>query len=66
MVTRGANSAHSLALSFSAILAGMGFRHWNRVDGSKCVHCLQQCSSALHLGQVPVKSVPGGSVVEQL
>jgi hypothetical protein len=66
MVTRGANKGQSLALSFTAILMGIGFRHWNRVLGSKFVHCLQQCNSALHLGQVPVKSMPGGSVVAQL
>jgi len=36
------------------------------VDGSKCEHCLQQWRSTLHFGQVPVKSVPGGRVVEQL
>ena len=66
MVTRGAKSGQSLALSFTAILAGIGLRHWKRVEGSKWVHCLQQCSSALHLGQVPAKSMPGGSVVAQL
>jgi hypothetical protein len=44
----------------------MGFMHWNRVEGSKCEHCLQQWSSALHLGQLPKKSVPGGKVVAQL
>jgi hypothetical protein len=40
--------------------------HWNLVDGSKCVHCLQQCNAAAHFGHGPAKSVPGGSVVEQL
>ena len=43
-----------------------GLQALEAVDGSKCEHCLQQCSSALHFGQLPVKSVPGGSVVEQL
>jgi len=65
-VTRGLNSVHSLALSFTAMRTGMGFRHWKRVEGSKCEHCLQQCRSTLHLGQAPLKSVPGGSAVEQL
>lgn len=65
-VTRGVNRAQTLALSFMAIRTGIGFRHWNRVEGSKCEHCLQQCSSALHLGQLPAKSVPVGSAVEQL
>jgi hypothetical protein len=40
--------------------------HWKRVEGSKWEHCLQQCSWAPHFGHAPVKSVPGGSVVEQL
>ena len=48
------------------ILAGIGFRHWKRVEGSNCEHCLQQCSSALHLGHVPLKSTSLGSGVEQL
>ena len=65
-VTRGANSVHSLGLSFSAMRTGMGLLHWNRVEGSKCVHCLQTCSAAPHFGQAPLKSVPFGSVVEQL
>jgi len=56
----------SLALSFTAMRTGMGFRHWNRVDGSKWEHCLQQCNSALHLGQLPAKLVPSGRAVEQL
>ena len=30
------------------------------------MHCLQQCKSALHFGQTPLKSTPAGSVVEQL
>jgi hypothetical protein len=45
---------------------GMGFRHWNRVDGSKWAHCLQQCNAAAHLGHGALKLVPGGKVVEQL
>jgi len=65
-VTRGLNHVHSLAWSLTAIRAGMGFRHWNRVEGSKCAHCLQQCSAALHFGHVPLKSVPAGNVVAQL
>jgi uncharacterized damage-inducible protein DinB len=65
-VTRGENSVHSLALSFSGIRTGMGFRHWNRVDGSKWEHCLQQCSATLHFGQLPFQSIPFGSCVEQL
>jgi hypothetical protein len=52
-VTRGANSEQVLVLSFNGIRTGIGFVHWNRVEGSKCVHCLQQCNSVLHLGQVP-------------
>ena len=65
-VTRGSNSVHSLALSFTGILTGMGFKHWKRVEGSKCAHCLQQCSAAPHLGQLPVNAVPLGSCVAQL
>jgi len=65
-VTRGLNSSHSLALSLYGIRAGIGFTHWNRVDGSKCEHCLQQCNSVLHFGQFPRKSVPAGSTVAQL
>ena len=34
-VTRSSNSVHSLALSFTGILTGMGFKHWKRVEGSK-------------------------------
>jgi hypothetical protein len=48
------------------IRAGIGFRHWNRVEGSKCAHCLQQCSGDPHLGQFPFQSRSEGSVVEQL
>ena len=65
-VTLGENNAHSLAWSFTGMRTGIGFRHWNRVDGSKCAHCLQQCSAALHFGHGPLKLVPGGKVVEQL
>src|SRR4051794_25496344 len=65
-VTLGANSVQVFVLSFSGIRSGMGFRHWNRVEGSKCVHCLQQCSSALHFGQVPPKSTSGDRAVVQL
>src|ERR1019366_7791627 len=36
------------------------------MEGSKCEHCLQQCSSALHFGQLPARSVSGGRVVAQL
>jgi len=46
--------------------SGIGFRHWKRVEGSKNVHCLQQCSAELHFGHVPAKSVPAGNVVAQL
>src|ERR1039457_3280141 len=65
-VTRGINELHSLALSFMAMRTGMGLRHWKRMDGSKWEHCLQQCNSALHLGQLPRKSTSGGRVVAQL
>jgi hypothetical protein len=65
-VIRGENSVHSFCLSFAAIRSGTGFVHWNRVDGSKWEHCLQQCSGAEHLGHGPLNCVPGGSVVEQL
>jgi hypothetical protein len=65
-VTRGSNNVQSLALSFTAIRTGMGFRHWKRVEGSKWAHCLQQCSAAPHFGQLPLKAVPLGSCVEQL
>src|ERR1035437_5745024 len=36
------------------------------MEGSKCEHCLQQWSSALHFGQLPARSVSGGRVVAQL
>src|ERR1039457_792229 len=36
------------------------------MEGSKCEHCLQQWSSALHFGQLPARSVSGGKVVAQL
>ena len=65
-VTRGLNNSHSFDWSFAAMRTGIGFRHWNRVDGSKCAHCLQQCSAALHFGHRPLKSVPVGSAVAQL
>ncbi len=41
-VTRGAKSSQVLAWSLTAIRAGMGFRHWKRVEESKLTHCLQQ------------------------
>src|ERR1039458_197762 len=62
-VTRGENIVQSLALSLRTMRTGMGFRHWKRVEGSKCEHCLQQCRSALHLGQAPEKLTSGGSAV---
>ena len=65
-VTRGVKEMQSLLLSFEGIRTGMGLRHWNRVEGSKCEHCLQQWSATLHFGQVAVKSVPSGRAVEQL
>ena len=65
-VTRGENRAHSLPWSFIGIRTGIGFVHWNRVDGSKWEHCLQQCSGVPHFGQGPLKAVPGGGVVDQL
>jgi hypothetical protein len=65
-VTRGEKSAHSFAWSLMAMRKGIGFKHWKRVDGSKWAHCLQQWSAVLHLGQGPLKLVPGGKVVEQL
>ena len=65
-VTRGLKSSQVLAWSFAATRTSTGFRHWYRVDGSKCAHCLQQCSAEPHFGQLPWKSTSGGSVVEQL
>src|ERR1039457_7421987 len=65
-VTRGINELHSLTLSFMAMRTGMGLRHWKRMDGSKLEHCLQQCSSALHLGQLPRKPRSAGGVVARL
>jgi hypothetical protein len=65
-VTRGLNHVHSFGWSFPAIRAGIGFRHWNRVDGSKWAHCLQQCSETPHFGHKPLKSVPFGSAMAQL
>jgi hypothetical protein len=65
-VTRAEKSVHSLCRSFATIRTGTGLVHWNLVDDSKWAHCLQQWRAALHLGQLPVKSVPGGRVVEQL
>jgi hypothetical protein len=53
-VTRGSNNVHSLALSFSGMRTGIGFRHWKRVEGSKWEHCLQQCRAAPHFGQFPL------------
>jgi len=65
-VTRGLNSSHSLPVSFGEIRTGTGFRHWKRVDGSKCAHCLQQCKATEHLGQLPFHTISDGSAVEQL
>jgi len=65
-VTRGVNRVQVFVLSFSGIRTGIGFMHWKRVDGSKCVHCLQQCNSVPHFGQVPWKSTSAASAVEQL
>lgn len=65
-VTRGLNRSHSLAVSFGEIRTGIGFRHWKRVDGSKCAHCLQQCNATPHLGQFPRQSTSEESCVEQL
>src|SRR6202040_3595666 len=60
-VTRGLNRSHWLAWSFTTIRTGTGFRHWNRVDGSKYAHCLQQCRAVPHLGQFPPKSMSDGN-----
>ena len=65
-VTRGENNSHVFAWSFNAIRAGIGFRHWKRVDESKFTHCLQQCSATPHLGHLPVKSVSGAKATAQL
>jgi len=65
-VTRAENNSHGFAWSFDAIRTGIGFKHWNRVEGSKCAHCLQQWSGTPHLGQLALKSVPLGSAVAQL
>jgi len=65
-VTRGEKSSHVFIWSFSAIRAGIGFRHWKRVEESKCMHCLQQCRAAPHFGQLPRMSTSGGSVTVQL
>src|SRR5262249_18326227 len=65
-VILGLNSVHSLAWSFTAIRTGTGLRHWNRVDGSKYAHCLQQCREAWHFGHSAGKSPLAGNVVEQL
>jgi hypothetical protein len=65
-VTLGENMVHSLAASLIAIRSGMGFKHWNLVDGSKCAHCLQQCSAVPHFGQFPRKSVSAGNAIAQL
>src|SRR5690349_20909734 len=35
-VTRGLNNWQSFVWSLRGIRTGMGFRHWKRVDGSKC------------------------------
>jgi hypothetical protein len=34
-VTRGLNHSHSFALSFDGMRSRIGFRHWNRAEGSK-------------------------------
>lgn len=65
-VTRGEKSWHVFAWSFMAMRSGIGFRHWKRVEESKCTHCLQQCSAAPHFGQFPLKSMSGGRVTAQL
>ncbi len=65
-VTRGENNGQVLALSLTGMRTGIGFTHWNRVEGSKCPHCLQQCSSAPHFGHTTGNSCPVGNCVEQL
>src|SRR5271163_4084519 len=65
-VTRGLNSSHSFAPSLGEMRTGIGFRHWNRVEGSKWAHCLQQCKATPHLGQLARQSTSEDKVVEQL
>src|ERR1700691_3964827 len=65
-VSRGINDWQLLAPSFGEIRSGIGFKHWKRVDGSKCAHCLQQCNSAPHFGHFPFQSTSPCSAVEQL
>ena len=65
-VTRARKNSHWLAASFTAMRSLIGLVHWKRVDGSNQLHCLQQCSAAWHLGQLPLNSMSAGSAVAQL
>jgi hypothetical protein len=65
-VTIAIKNSQVLAWSFMGMRTGTGLWHWKRVDESKCTHCLQQCSAALHLGQFPLKSVSDANAVAQL
>jgi hypothetical protein len=65
-VTLGENKLHWFPASLIGIRSGIGFKHWKRVDGSKCAHCLQQCNAVPHFGQFRRKSVSAGKAIAQL
>jgi len=65
-VTRGEKYSHVLAWSLRGMRRGIGLTHWNRVEGSKFTHCLQQCRAAWHFGHSPLKSISAASVTPQL
>lgn len=65
-VTRGEKKSHVLVWSLRGMRIGIGLTHWNRVEGSKFTHCLQQCRAAWHLGHSPLKSISAGKVIPQL
>jgi hypothetical protein len=65
-VTRGEKKSHVLAWSLRGMRIGIGLTHWNRVDGSKFTHCLQQCRAAWHFGHSPLKSISAANATPQL
>jgi hypothetical protein len=65
-VTRGEKKSQVLAWSLRGMRSGIGLTHWNRVEGSKFTHCLQQCRAAWHLGHSPLKSISAANVTPQL
>src|SRR5713226_614582 len=63
---RNSKKIKAFLASLGEMRSGTGLVHSNCAPESKKRHCLQQCNSAWHLGQVPLGSNPGVRTAPQL